>query len=183
MFGLWYEYTNICSIPVKSRSICNIEKDKGFIYWQSYIGYKKYLMEICEIISHQNPDFSGGLTQYVSNHRCLDYLLDRLFRRRSKKTSKLRTYCRLVLSHWHAKVTLQNLHDDNLLIWSAIWSNHMYIYKLFTRRWATTIEVGRLWIPHNYAHSFVCFGYDQDISAWRIWVAYLAITVRVSSLA
>ena len=26
----------------------------------------------------------------VSNHRCLDYLLNRLFRRRSKKTSKLR---------------------------------------------------------------------------------------------
>ena len=59
-------------------------------------------IKLWAVISHPGPRFNGGFLNHtslqwrhnehdgVSNHQPHDYLLDRLFRRRSKKTSKLR---------------------------------------------------------------------------------------------
>ena len=58
-------------------------------WWRNFIGSFKWNM----IFFHQTLQWRHDELVGVSNHQRLDCLLNRLFRRRSKKTSKLRFPC------------------------------------------------------------------------------------------
>ena len=69
----------------------------------------------------------------VSNHRCLGFLLNRLFRRRSKKTSKLRVtglcggiHRWPVNSPHKGPVTRKIFPFDYVTMWQMSFSNHMW---------------------------------------------------------
>ena len=89
----------------------------------------------------------------VSNHQPHDCLLDRLFRHRLKKTSKLRvTGLCAGNSPGTGEFPAQRVsYAENVSIW---WRDHvshkttMASWKRFPHYWLVVIESGRRWIPH-----------------------------------
>ena len=89
----------------------------------------------CGVIFTHYSDIIVSVMAYVSNHRCLDCLPNRFFRRRSQKTSKLRV---TGLCEGNSPVTSEffaqrasNL--ENISIW---WRHHVTMDQCLLITWA-----------------------------------------------
>ena len=94
----------------------------------------------------------------VSNHQPRDCLLDRLFRRRSKKTSKLRV---TGLCAWNSPVTGEfpaqmASNTENVSIW---WRHHVACWYIYV---SPLLDVSCIW--HNMDQS----SFSQDL--WSLWI-------------
>ena len=109
--------------------------------WRAFFKFKFQLLFYschCPLLRHHNG------RDGVSNHQPHDCLLNRLFRRRSKKTSKLRVTGLCVGNSPHTWPVTRKMFPFNDVIMSW-WLQHRGIFHRASWRW-DTIKVREIWI-------------------------------------